>query len=582
MKITTKLVLSGSLLLAAMSFNPNASAKLLDNGIDSANLGKGDWIYFMSQATNKLGGHVTTVHDIPTLMSYEKSQGMKYVIIKAGEGSTNFPTTGAAQFTSNLCYQAHTAGLKIFGYTRSYGVNIPGEISIITGAIAKGADGYLIDAETEWESSGNVGGNGPALATQLCNGIKGAFPTRFLAHSPLPIISLHSTFPYKEFGIGCDAVMPQDYWYTMGLTPAAMIAQMDTEWRHWQNSLTGSDTNAIKPIVPLGEADNSAMPSSDITTFCNTLNGDTKCVTVGGYHGVSWWRADLHTAAQWTTIASSTVNWLPLSDGGTIMDNPAATVVGTWTTASSSTDKYGSDYRYKGPGTGSSYLQYTPSLPSSANYVVFEWHPQGANRTTAAPYVIDYNGGSTTVFANQQIKGGLWNALGVFNFLSGSFGDVKLTDNYSVGSVVIADAVKWSLTPADIIIDNPSASVQGSWTTGTSATDKYGSNYYDTGPGSGTKSVQFVPDLAVAGNYQVYEWHSVGGNRTTAAKHIIVSNNARQTITVNQTVSGGQWNSLGTFNFCIGTAGSVAITDSFSTGSVVIADAIKFVFVSAP
>ena len=47
---------------------------------------------------------------------------------------------------------------------------------------------------------------------------------------------------------------------------------------------------------------------------------------------------------------------------------------------------------------------------------------------------------------------------------------------------------------------------------------------------------------------------------------------------MNQQVSGGQWNLVGTFNFTTGTSGRVQIKDNFTTGSVVIADAVKFVF----
>ncbi|MGI8967170.1 MAG: GH25 family lysozyme, partial [Limisphaerales bacterium] len=53
-----------------------------------------------------------------------------------------------------------------------------------------------------------------------------------------------------------------------------------------------------------------------------------------------------------TTLASGQV-------ADIIIDNNSATVVGTWSTGTGSTDKYGADYRYKSQGTGSSYLQYT-------------------------------------------------------------------------------------------------------------------------------------------------------------------------------------------------------------------------------
>src|SRR5262245_7992700 len=81
-----KKLLCGSLLLS-MGLAQNASAVLFDGGVDSENLGKGDWIYFLSQATNHLGGHVSSVVNIPTLMSYYQSQGIDFIIVKAGTGS---------------------------------------------------------------------------------------------------------------------------------------------------------------------------------------------------------------------------------------------------------------------------------------------------------------------------------------------------------------------------------------------------------------------------------------------------------------------------------------------------------------
>src|SRR5690349_16696249 len=74
----------------------SVSAKVFDGGVDSANLGKGDWFYYLSQATNQLGGNVPSVHDVPSLMSYEKNQGMKWIVFKMGTGSTNFNGGGTS------------------------------------------------------------------------------------------------------------------------------------------------------------------------------------------------------------------------------------------------------------------------------------------------------------------------------------------------------------------------------------------------------------------------------------------------------------------------------------------------------
>ena len=122
-------------------------------------------------------------------------------------------------------------------------------------------------------------------------------------------------------------------------------------------------------------------------------------------------------------------------------------MVGTWTNGISSTDKYGADYRYTYPGTGTAYVEYRPNLQASGNYIVYEWHPAGANRTTSAPIAITHGGGTQTVTINQQINGGQWNPLGTFNFAAGTSGYVRIRDDFTGGSVVMADAIKFVYVP---------------------------------------------------------------------------------------------------------------------------------------
>ncbi|MDB6024957.1 MAG: hypothetical protein JWM68_1180 [Verrucomicrobiales bacterium] len=132
----------------------------------------------------------------------------------------------------------------------------------------------------------------------------------------------------------------------------------------------------------------------------------------------------------------------------TIIDNTGATVTGTWASGTSSTDKYGADYRYHSKGSGANYLTYTPNIATAGNYKVYEWHPQGSNRSSAAPHVIAYNGGTVTVNVNQQVGGGTWNLLGTFNFATGTAGNVKITDGFTdAGINVMADAVKFVYVP---------------------------------------------------------------------------------------------------------------------------------------
>src|SRR5437867_2716505 len=162
-----------ALLLCLLLTVLTAPAQIRDGGIDPWNLGKGDWIYIMGNAISSLGGSLSA------LMSYEKSQGMSYLIIKAGTGDQLYNGTGGSpQFTASVVNAGHTAGLKIFGYNRSYATNTAGEVAIADYVFNQGADGFVWDAEAEWESS-RIGTQGPALATAQCSTVRSHWPNKF-------------------------------------------------------------------------------------------------------------------------------------------------------------------------------------------------------------------------------------------------------------------------------------------------------------------------------------------------------------------------------------------------------------------
>ncbi len=73
----------------------------------------------------------------------------RYIIVKAGIGSTNFPSASSPQFKTSLCNAAHNAGLLIFGYTRSYGSDLEGEAALVDYIFNCGGDGFIFDAEVK-------------------------------------------------------------------------------------------------------------------------------------------------------------------------------------------------------------------------------------------------------------------------------------------------------------------------------------------------------------------------------------------------------------------------------------------------
>ena len=473
------ILLSAATVLAADFIASPASAQVRDGGIDPWNLGKGDWIYYMSMATNQLGGNVSTVTNENSLMLFYKSVGVRYIIVKAAtsdalfNGSYSFP-----QFTRRLVDIAHTNGLLIFGYNRSYGENVPGEITISDYVFNQGADGFVWDAEGEWEKSNSwIGTNGPALAWQLCSAVRSNWPTKFLAHAPFPIISYHSSFPYKEFGYWSDAVMPQIYpqgWTGVKSRPSGGINWTDVNWYNWQNSLVGQSsvingrtiywTNSIKPLAPVNHVYGPNPPNSGVSEiapefvmeFVDYLIADPLPQTVGGYKGANFWRADLHGAAQWTNIQLSTIGSFSNIVNNIVIDNPTATAMGSWTSTrtfyngsfsgnGSGTDfnSFGTNYLTKAQGAGSAYVQFTPNILVAGDYDVYQWHPSLTNASASVPHVINYKGGSTIVYANQQTNAGKWSLLGRFAFAAGTAGNIQVVDNVAEASAVaVADGVK--------------------------------------------------------------------------------------------------------------------------------------------
>ena len=131
-----------------------------------------------------------------------------------------------------------------------------------------------------------------------------------------------------------------------------------------------------------------------------------------------------------------------------------------------------------------------------------------------------------------------------------------------------------------IIVDNSYVpccfSVTGSWTTETSPTGFYGTNYRKATPGNGSKTATFSNSVTVPGVYDVYAWWVNGYQRAFDAPYTINNNGVNlDTVRVNQIKNGGKWNLLGTYPLEAGTL-KVILTDTPS--GYVTADAIRAVF----
>jgi hypothetical protein len=138
-----------------------------------------------------------------------------------------------------------------------------------------------------------------------------------------------------------------------------------------------------------------------------------------------------------------------------------------------------------------------------------------------------------------------------------------------------ANALTW---PATVTVDNSNAgfTCSANWATGTSATDKYGTDYRYRSTAAVSDQAVWTYSVPQTRNYEVYAWWSAGTNRSATAPYTVSYSGGSQAVSKNQQANGGSWQSLGTFNLTAGT-NTVKLSCWTTAGFVVIADAIRVV-----
>nr|AAG42262.1 putative xanthan lyase XalB precursor [Paenibacillus alginolyticus] len=157
---------------------------------------------------------------------------------------------------------------------------------------------------------------------------------------------------------------------------------------------------------------------------------------------------------------------------------------------------------------------------------------------------------------------------------------IKLTINTAAakGKTFKAKLSYTAPPPGEIIVDNSSAELTGTWISSTGLPNYYGSDYVYNGVGTGADKIKWRPTILTEGDYDVY-YRIPDGNagRSTNAPFTVYYSGGSQAYAVNeQVVPGGQWIKLGTHHFVSGTSGYVELTDN-ANGTYVNADAVKFV-----
>lgn len=219
-----------------------------------------------------------------------------------------------------------------------------------------------------------------------------------------------------------------------------------------------------------------------------------------------------------------------------VADNSSGSFTGTWPTSTSVGGYYATNYQTHAAGTGTTSFTWTLNVASAGTYEVYGRWTQHANRATNAKYTVNHAGGSDLVSVNQMAGGGAWSLLGTYSFNAGTAA-VSVTDQ--ADGYVIADAVMF------------------------------------LPPGASANTATWTPNVAQAGQYEVYARWTQHANRATNASYTVTHANGSTAVPVDQQANGGAWNLLGTYTLAPGTAHNVTLTDQ--ANGYVIADALRLV-----
>lgn len=129
-----------------------------------------------------------------------------------------------------------------------------------------------------------------------------------------------------------------------------------------------------------------------------------------------------------------------------VIDNLDAgfSVVGAWSTGSTTPGAYGPDYRWAGTSpTGTSTASWIWQAPYTDLYRIQARWSAGATRSATARYSVLIGTDRYDGVLNQQIAGGQWNTLRAASLTAGDAVTVSLSNAAAAGSVVIADSVRF-------------------------------------------------------------------------------------------------------------------------------------------
>jgi hypothetical protein len=233
----------------------------------------GMWIWYIDSSE---GGNLSRI------IQRARRAKIGTLYIKSGDGTSVW-----SQFTAAMVDRFQRAGLKVCGWQYVYGRNPVGEARVSAVAKRRGADCFVIDAETEYE--GNYSG-----ADLYIRKLRQLVGPRFrLSLSTFPYAHYHPGFPYSVFlgpGAATDN-LPQVYWQAIGDTVREAVETTYTYNRMYK-----------RPIWPVGQTYMNPRAVELLQFRRYMLNYGS---------APSWWSWQESNLSEWATLGKTVGGRIP-------------------------------------------------------------------------------------------------------------------------------------------------------------------------------------------------------------------------------------------------------------------------------
>lgn len=167
-----------------------------------------------------------------------KRAGITALFIKCGDQGTPWK-----QFNAALVRRLHAAGIKVFGWSYDVPDRIPAQVKVVQAVKATGADGYLIDAEVEWDRDADADAHAAEYAAALKPLVSDSF---MIFDAPWDVIAYHKAFPFTAFAGPLAARCPQVYHIAHGLSAMKSWERFTASWATYARQRP----KAVRPLIP--------------------------------------------------------------------------------------------------------------------------------------------------------------------------------------------------------------------------------------------------------------------------------------------------------------------------------------------